>query len=136
MNNQLYKNSNVSLVEKGEKIYNKNPFFQDLIGIMNNVEFRDFYTKYFNDWSDIQTMVFYMKLYKAIEYGYKSHFQENIDSELMTYVLHKIMTTSSMRRRAMDIFNTFKESSLSDHEMFCQLIDFQALHNDILLIQN
>ena len=43
-----------------------NPFFKDLINIMNNSEFKQFYNKYFNDWSDIQAMVFFMKLYCLI----------------------------------------------------------------------
>lgn len=132
---QIYKKENASVsLEKGSKIYNNNPFFRDLTGLMNNVEFHDFYNKYFHDWSDIQTMIFYMKLYKAIEYGYQTQYQSNIEPELMTFVLHKIMTTTSMRKRAMEMFNSFKESSLSDHEMFCKLIDFENLTGERLQI--
>lgn len=135
MNQQIYKKENASSsIERGNKIYNSNPFFRDLTGLMNNVEFHDFYNKYFHDWSDIQTMIFYMKLYKAIEYGYQTQYQSKIEPELMTFVLHKIMTTTYMRKRAMEIFNSFKESSLSDHEMFCKLIDFEILTGERLQI--
>ena len=135
MNQRIYKKENAPVsLAKGSKIYNSNPFFRDLTGLMNNVEFHDFYNKYFQDWSDIQTMIFYMKLYKAIEYGYQTQYQSSIEPELMTFVLHKIMTTTSMRKRAMEIFNSFKESSLSDHEMFCKLIDFENLTGERLQI--
>ena len=135
MNQRICKKENAPVsLAKGSKIYNSNPFFRDLTGLMNNVEFHDFYNKYFQDWSDIQTMIFYMKLYKAIEYGYQTQYQSNIEPELMTFVLHKIMTTTSMLKRAMEIFNSFKESSLSDHEMFCKLIDFENLTGERLQI--
>ena len=102
-----------------------NPFFQDFIGIMQNDEFDAFYKKYFQSWSDIQTMVFYMKLYKAVEYGYQQEYQTPIDKEFMVYVLHRIMTTQELRKEAMNIFRNLKETdTLSDKAFFCKLLDF------------
>ena len=85
---------------------------------MENIEFDEFYKKYFTNWSDIETMVFYMKLYKALEYGYSIQFKNNIDKRLMTFILHKIMTTTVLRKAAIEIFNNFKKHSLSDKEIF------------------
>lgn len=108
-----------------------NPFFQDFIGIMQNDEFDAFYKNYFQSWSDIQTMVFYMKLYKAVEYGYQEEYQTPIDKEFMVYVLHRIMTTQELRKEAMNIFRNLKESDdLSDKAFFCKLLDFGAWHNE------
>lgn len=108
-----------------------NPFFQDFIGIMQNDEFDAFYKKYFQSWSDIQTMVFYMKLYKAVEYGYQQEYQTPIDKEFMVYVLHRIMTTQELRKEAMAIFRNLKETdALSDKAFFCKLLDFGAWQNE------
>ena len=120
----------------GKKIYSENSFFQDFIKLMQNSVFHDFYTKYFQNWSDIQTMVFYMKVYKAIEYGYKSQYNESIQPEFMTFILHKVMTTTPLRKAAFKIFNNFKESSLSDQQIFNQLIDYSSLSKEKLLIIN
>lgn len=120
----------------GKKIYAENTFFQDFIKLMQNSVFHDFYTKYFQNWSDIQTMIFYMKVYKAVEYGYKSQYNESIQPEFMTFILHKVMTTTPIRKAAFKIFNNFKESSLSDQQIFNQLIDYSSLSKEKLLIIN
>ena len=54
--------------DRGDKILSENSFFKDFIGLMQNSSFNDFYNEYFQTWSDIETMIFYMKVYKAVEY--------------------------------------------------------------------
>ena len=76
-NNNLT-NINPKIIKQGEKILNKNDFFKKLMGLMNCEEFKDFYDSYFNDWSDIETIIFYIKLYKTIAYEYKTRFNEEI----------------------------------------------------------
>ena len=39
---------------KGNKILHENEFFQDFISLMHNIEFNNFYKKYFQNWSDIE----------------------------------------------------------------------------------
>ena len=123
-------------LKKGEKIISTNIFFQDFISLMQNIEFDEFYKKYFTNWSDIETMVFYMKLYKALEYGYSIRFKNNIDKRLMTFILHKIMTTTILRKSAIEIFKNFKQHSLSDQEIFCKMLDFASISNEYLAIEN
>ena len=123
-------------IQKGTKIFSQNDFFQDFIGLMKNIEFDNFYKKYFQNWSDIQTMIFYMKLYKAVEYGYSVKFYTPIEPELMTFILHKIMTDTLLRKSAVKIFDSFKECSITDKEIFCKLLDYSALSNEKLLIEN
>jgi hypothetical protein len=122
--------------QKGKKILCENDFFKDFINLMHNIEFNNFYKKYFQNWSDIETMIFYMKLYKAIEYGYSTKFSDEINAELMTFTLHRVMTTSHLRKKAIQIFRNFKESSKTDKEIFNQLLDFENLSNEKMLIQN
>jgi hypothetical protein len=132
MENQIISNKNSTqfMIEEGEKMCSTNPFFKDFITLMNNTQFNDFYDKYFQNWSDIETMVFYMKLYKALEYGYFLKYNQSIDDNLMTFILHKIMVTSDLRRQAIKLFRSFQTSSLNEQEMFCKLLDFTALSNE------
>src|SRR5210317_1643516 len=76
--------------KEGEKILKKNDFFRKLMNLMNSTEFNDFYDSYFKDWSDIETIVFYIKLYKTIDYEYNRRFNEEISDEIMTYMLYNV----------------------------------------------
>lgn len=116
--------------DRGDKILSENSFFKDFIGLMQNSSFNDFYNEYFQSWSDIETMIFYMKVYKAVEYGYVTQFYVPIDMSLMTFILHKIMTTTSMRRTAISIFRDSKKRDCSDNEVFCKLLNFNSLKNE------
>jgi hypothetical protein len=93
---------------KGGKILSENIFFKDLCNLMKNVEFVKFYDNYFKDWSDIQCMIFYMKLYSTIEYEYKLRFNSEINDETMTLMMHKIMTNGQTRKFAFDVFEKYK----------------------------
>ena len=53
------------------------PFFGELVNIMKNKQFREFYNTYFTDWNEIESMVFFMKLYCTIEYEYQQLFQHH-----------------------------------------------------------
>lgn len=124
--------SNSTQIEKfkketisGSKILSKNNFFKDFTSLMRCSEFRKFYDNYFNDWSDIQTMIFYMKIYSTIEDLYYNKYQEKIGDELMTFTLHKIITTTETRKVAMDLFRNFKGENIKSPE----LIKFESMIN-------
>lgn len=122
-------NKNSNQVKEGEDILKKNEFFDKLVKLMNSNEFIDFYDSYFKDWSDIQTIVFYIKLYKTIEYEYKRRFDSDIPSGLMTYTLYNIINTKELRKIALEKFNDFKESKSIDmkkNEEFRYLLDFNV----------
>ena len=78
-------------------------------------------------------MIFYMKVYKAVEYGYEEQYKTPIDKEFMTFILHKIMTNNQLRKNAISIFNNFKDSSISDQQFFCRLLDYKALQDEKVL---
>lgn len=123
---------------KGNKILNKNKFFSDFTSLMRNIEFKEFYNNYFNDWSDIQTMIFYMKIYSTIENLYFNKYKNNISDELMTYMLHKIITTNETRKIAVELFKNFKgeKSDIIDANKlvyFESLIDFDTSKNNLLI---
>ena len=116
----------------GEKILKKNQFFQDFTSLMRCQEFRNFYDNYFNDWSNIQTMVFYMKIYSTIEDLYYNQYNIKINDELMTYTLHKIITTTETRKAAVELFKNFKGEAIDSSK----LIIFKSMINFKLYSQN
>ena len=133
----------VKKYEKNEEniknILKKNKFFKYFKSLMRNVEFRDFYQNYFKDWSDIQTMIFYMKIYSTVEEIYYTKYKQNISDELMTYVLHQIITTTETRKVAVELFKNFKgeKSDIVDRTKltyFESLIDFDK--KNTMLIKN
>ena len=69
----IFRISIMDLLEKKDN-ENQNPFFKDLVTIMSNPQFRHFYNTYFTDWNEIESMVFFMKLYSTIEYEYQQRF--------------------------------------------------------------
>jgi len=98
------------ITQTGKDILNTNGFFRDLIRLMKNTTFRNFYNQYFNDWSDVQIMVFYMKLYTVIEDKFRQENGRQINDEMIVYVIHQIMSNSETRRFALSLFKNYKEN--------------------------
>ena len=113
----------------------QNPFFGDLVALMKNKEFRDLYDTYFTDWNEIQSMVFFMKLYSTIEYEYQERFNQSISDNDMKNMLHNVMQNNVTRRYALELFQEFKITK--DYEktkQFRTLLAFKeplAITNDI-----
>ena len=105
-------NQNIVVEEEGAKILKKNKFFSDLTKIMKNIPFREFYNEYFKDWSDVQVMIFYMKLYSVLEAEYYNRFSDNITDEIMAWTLYKIMENTSTRKTALQLFKNYKGDAL------------------------
>lgn len=117
-------NSQDTITQRGSELLESNKFFADLTKLMKNLDFRKVYNEYFINWSDIQVMIFYMKLYSTIETEYYRRYSNAIQDETMVYMLHQIMSNSSMRKYALSLFSNFKENSIISNKSFCNLIDF------------
>lgn len=114
------------LVKKDNDI--QNPFFGKLVALMNNPEFREFYNSYFTDWNEIQSMVFFMKLYSTIEYEYQDRFNQRISEKEMTNMLTQVMHHGDTRRYALDLFQEFKSTIDYDKtKQFRSLLAFKEL---------
>ena len=114
------------LVKKDNDI--QNPFFGKLVALMNNPEFRNFYNSYFTDWNEIQSMVFFMKLYSTIEYEYQDRFNQPISEKEMTNMLTQVMQHGDTRRYALDLFQEFKSTIDYDKtKQFRSLLAFKEL---------
>lgn len=117
------------LEKKGSKILKENKFFSDLCSLMKNIDFIKFYDEYFKDWSEIQCMIFYIKLYTTIEYEYKIRYNLQISDEIITYMLRQIMNNNETRRFALDLFNDFKDISHKNTGSFRTLLNFESVEN-------
>ena len=89
-------------------VSSKNVFFTDLIRLMKNDDFQYFYKTYFTDWNEIQSMVFFMKLYLSIEYEYKERFNENMTDDEMSCMLQQVMSNTTTRKIALQMFNDYQ----------------------------
>tara|TARA_Y100000768_G_scaffold388684_1_gene386146 strand:+ start:732 stop:1244 length:513 start_codon:yes stop_codon:yes gene_type:complete len=115
----------ISNENKNEIIKEGNPFFNDLINIMNNYEFKIFFNKYFTDWNEIQTMVFFMKLHSTIEYEFTRQFNTKIDKSEMEIILNKVMENNTTRKMALSLFNDYKQcTDYKNTEKFRSLLSF------------
>ena len=82
---------------KGKKLVEKNNFFKDLSDIMTDKKFSNFFDKYFKTMDDIKTTVIYMKLFKLFENKYNELSKEELSKYVNIYLLHHIMTDSTLR---------------------------------------
>ena len=113
-----------SSLVKTNNILPKNNFFSDLCLLMKNPQFSNFYNAHFNDWSDIQSIIVYMKLYSTISHSFRSQYNRDITDEEMTFMLHNIMTNSKSRKFVFDIFNKYKSSFNNSNGFSQQLTTF------------
>jgi hypothetical protein len=114
MNNSIiqgtqYSQEKQDMANVGKEILETNMFFKDLAELMKNAQFRRFYNEYFTDWSDIQVMIFYMKLYAMVESEYSLRYCREIDNELVVYVMHNIMSAKMTRKIALNLFKNYKD---------------------------
>ena len=100
----------MDVIETNSNQIIKNPFFTDLMGLMKNPEFKHFYKKYFTDWNEIQTMIFFMKLYSTIEDEYNMRFNKQISDSDMSFVLQEVMNREDTRKYALTLFEDYKSS--------------------------
>ena len=81
----------------GKEIIEKNDFFKDLSNIMENEEFNTFFKKYLNDWIDVRAIIVYMILYSEFKEKYKKLNDDDLDKEVVVFMLKKIMNDKDLR---------------------------------------
>lgn len=79
--------------KKGKIIYKKGGNLAKIADIMENAIFRKFYKDNFKTWSDIQTVVMFMKIYEKIE-----EVNPNLSMYDKVAFLEKVMENSETRK--------------------------------------
>jgi hypothetical protein len=116
-----YNNMNLQIAEGKKKIEN-NEFLRDLSNLMENPEFKIFYSKHMSSWMDIKCTVTYMKLYDEFKNKYKEINNEELDKNLAIYLLCKIMKNpklNSLSTKTVDkMLNDNKVSFFKEFESY------------------
>ena len=76
--------------QHGRALYQTNSTMKDIANVMEHPEFRQFFDKYFQNPQDIQSIIFLMKIYQAIQ---RDDPYEKIS------VLYETMSNSQMRKQ-------------------------------------
>jgi hypothetical protein len=87
-----------NLEKNGKDIYKKNHFFRSLTNVMEHPEFRNFFSTYIKDWSDVKTISMFMKLYEQIEKN--NNF--NISNYQKLAIIKEIIGDSKTRKQVVD----------------------------------
>jgi hypothetical protein len=119
INNQLKKN----IIKKGEKILEKNNFFNSLDIVMSDINFRSFYNTYFKDFTDIKVVLLYMKLYETIQIEYKERNGVEIEKELLAYMIKELMSDNDSRKNIYEAFYNFTDNKQVNNKFILDIFD-------------
>ena len=97
-NNQIV-NTKISKISKieGERMIKENEFFKDLVSLMENAQFKNFFKKHLCDWVSVKSTVIYMKLYNELKTKYKKLTDKELEESVVIYLLSKIMRDNNIR---------------------------------------
>lgn len=109
-----------SLVKRqGENILkDENNFFKKLDDVMSDHVFKSFYDEYFRNFTDIKTVIMYMKLYESLTNVYKTNMNHDMPKELLVNTMKTIMEEKDLRRSTVQSFQTFVESNKQTLDLF------------------
>lgn len=77
---------------------------------MENSEFDSFFKKYMTDWQDVKAVIVYMKLYSEFKKKYETLNNEKLDSDIVVFLLQKIMQDKEARPFAIETVNKIYEN--------------------------
>lgn len=84
--------------------YPTNPFYQDLVALMTSPSFQQFSSKYMRSWTDVETVLIYVKLYESLaQYLDAPH-------DIMA-VIDRVMNTDLARKRVIQGFRDFQKGA-------------------------
>ena len=111
-------------LQEGKRILKENTFFQDLVKLMENEEFKRFFKKHMFDWSSVKSTVIYMKLYDEFKTKYKKLTDEELQESIVVYLLCKIMRNKDLRtfsiRTIDDIYTKGRRDFFKELEDFIE----------------
>ena len=107
-----------NFIKKGEIILKENDFFNDLDYIMRDNNFRNFYDKYFKDFSDVKIVLLYMKLYETIQREYFEINNKEIEKELLAYIIKELMSDNFTRKNIINSFSEYENNNNPPNKRF------------------
>ena len=101
MEKQIVKSDSFDITEKANNLVKNNDFFADLIEIMEDKKFANFFEKYFVDMSEVKISVVYMKLYQEFKKKWKKMTDEELDKKVNVFLIWKMMRDKNMNKFAL-----------------------------------
>ena len=98
---QLVKSNSFDITEKADNLVKNNDFFADLIEIMEDEKFANFFEKYFVDMNEVKISVVYMKLYQEFKKKWKKMTDEELDKKVNVFLIWKMMRDKDMNKFAL-----------------------------------
>ena len=112
---QIHKTELENAHDFGEKRIKENEFFKDLTDLMENEQFLNFYNKHMNNWMNIKSTVIYMRLYNEFKEKYRELNDEELDKNIIVYLLCKIMRDRELRPLSINIIDNLLQSGKSNY---------------------
>ena len=112
-----------NIINDGKVILSENSFFNDLDNIMNNIEFRNFYDKYFKDFTDTKIVLLYMKLYETLQIEYKEKNGCDIEKEVLVYIMKELMSDNISRTNIIEAFNNYTENKIKNKKYLLDIFE-------------
>lgn len=112
---QVYENSQAALAlteeieQVSSEIETKNGFIWKLHQVMNDNKVMDFIDLYGKSGEDMDSLVFYIKLYQNIQAAYIKANDIKPPHKLMIYFIKMVMKNSEYRKDAVQAFQKFRE---------------------------
>ena len=98
---------------------------------MENKDFDAFFKKYLNNWIDVKAIIVYMKLYSEFKEKYKKLNDDDLDKEVVVFMLKKIMNDKDLRDFSI---KTIREKyDNKKHDFFKELELMLVNKNKVLL---
>jgi hypothetical protein len=104
--------------ERENILKDENNFFKKLDDVMSDHVFKSFYDEYFRNFTDIKTVIMYMKLYESLTNVYKINMNQDMPKELLVNTMKNIMEEKDLRRSTVQSFQTFVESNKQNLDLF------------------
>ena len=110
MDNQIVKfdNNNNEIIEKGENVYETNPFMKDLYDMMTNDRFRNFVETYMNDSTSVKSVIMFIKLFQSIEEEYEKRCEKQITKEMMLFTITEVFKDPNLRKTILKSYENFE----------------------------
>ena len=118
-----------NIIESGKVILEENDFFRELNLTMENMDFKIFYEKYFKNFSDIQTVILYMKLYETIKIEYLEKNGQEIEKEFLAYIMKELMSDDISRKNIINSFQNFSENK-HNKKFILDIFDKKEIYNE------
>lgn len=119
------------MINIGKLKLTNNEFMKDLCDLMEDEKFLKFYKKYMMDWTSIKCTSIYMRLYSEFKTKYETISKDELDKNIIIFILSKIMTDSTLRPLSIEAVENIQETCLK-RDFFAE---FEKMYNQKKLLE-